>query len=310
MDFQEVCRRIRELRIQGAENVAFAALKGFTSYSSKVQAVSKESFLKALESARSEVFATRPTEPMMRNFINYALDRVKMSKSEKVPELKKLVKDTARLLTESREKDKEAINKFGMGLIREDSNVYTHCHSSTVTNMLKAAHGSKKFTVYSTETRPLFQGRITAKDLAGAGVPVIHAVDSCAAIMLSKCSAMIIGADAISADGSVINKVGSGMFAQIAASKNIPVYVCASSWKYDPETVHHHESIEHRETKEVWANAPENVKILNPAFEVIGKKCITAIVSELGVLWPDDFLRQVKESFYLRRSSSPEEMKR
>lgn len=309
MKFKEVCKRIRELKVQGAENVAFTALRAFSSFAAESDASNKEGFVKSLESAKSELFATRPTEPMMRNFINYAIECVLESKSEKVSELKKIVKDTYKKLDESRKTDAIKMEEFGIGLIKEGTKVFTHCHSSTVTDILIKAFRKKRFHVYNTETRPLFQGRRTAIELSKANVPLTHLVDSAASIVLPDCSAMFIGADAITSDGSVVNKVGSNMFAQVAASRNVPVYVCAHSWKFDPETVCNpgeackpDEEIEQRDPKEVWDKAPSNIKVMNPAFDVVNKKYITAIVSELGVLWPDDFVRQVKRSFFLRKS--------
>ena len=304
MDFKEVCARIRDLKIQGANNVAFAGLRGFSSFASKAKSGNREEFLKALEAGRKELFATRPTEPMMRNFILYAISRAKSCKSDKVADMKRAVRDTLKAISENFKADSEALENHASRLIVDGKNLFTHCHSSTVMGAFKRAYGFKKFSVYSTETRPLFQGRITAEELAKANIPAFHIVDSGAAHALSKCSAMFIGADAIVADGSVVNKIGSNMFAQAAASKNIPVYVCSHSWKYDPETAYAPEMIEERSPDEVWPNAPSKVKILNPAFDVIDKRHITAIVSELGVLWPADFVRQVKQSFYLRDSAS------
>lgn len=299
MNFKETCKKIKELKIQGAKNVAFAALRAFASFSSKSDASDRGGFINQLESAKSELFASRTTEPMMRNFICYTLDRVRESKSEKVLDLKKIVRDSLKTLTESHRADSEKLENFAVGLIRDGANVFTHCHASDVVGIFRKAYGKKRFAVYNTETRPLFQGRRTAIELSKAGIPVIHIVDSGASVALSNCSAMFVGADAIAADGSVINKIGSNMFAQVAASRNIPVYVCSHSWKFDPETVFKGEEIEQRDPKEVWEGHPPKVKVLNPAFDIIDKRYITAIVSELGVLWPDDFVRRVRRSFYL-----------
>lgn len=303
MDLKEVCVRIRELKIQGAENVAFSALKAFSSFSSKVNATNKEAFLKSLESAREELFATRPTEPMMRNFIRYAIRKVEESDSVDVPSLKKVVKDAVSTIDESHKANALKIEKLAGGLIRDNTSVFTHCHSSTVIDIFRSNYGLKKFSVFCTETRPLFQGRKTATELSNLNIPVSHVVDSAALTVLSKCSAMFVGADAITADGSVVNKIGSGMFAMVAASRNVPVYVCTHSWKFDPDTVFKAEEIEQRSPDEVWPKAPEKVKVLNPAFDIIDKRYITAIISELGVLWPDDFVRHAKSSFYHGNSS-------
>ena len=105
-----------------------------------------------------------------------------------------------------------------------------------------------------------------------------------------KVDAVFFGSDAILKTG-VINKVGSGMFAEIAYKHKIPVYIIADSWKYFPKNI----KIEERNFDEVWNRAPKDVKIRNPAFEKINKKYIKAIVSELGILSYGKFLNKVKK---------------
>ena len=101
---------------------------------------------------------------------------------------------------------------------------------------------------------------------------------------------VFIGADAILKNGDIINKIGSGMFSEIAYDMKKPVYIIADSWKF----AHGPEKIEERSFKEIWKNAPKHVKIKNPAFELIENKYITAIISELGILKPKQFTKKVK----------------
>ena len=180
---------------------------------------------------------------------------------------------------------------FVFRVVKQNSIIFTHCHSTNVTKALIYAkkHG-KKFLVYNTETRPLFQGRKTAKELAAAGIKVTTFADSAARIAIKQADLMVIGADAILKNGNVINKIGSGMFAEVASSLNKKVYVVADSWKFSSRDV----KIEEREHNEIWKNAPRHIKIKNPAFEIIEKKFIKAIISEYGVLNPDKFIKKIK----------------
>jgi translation initiation factor 2B subunit (eIF-2B alpha/beta/delta family) len=167
-----------------------------------------------------------------------------------------------------------------------------------VTHALIYAHDNKKkFQVYNTETRPLFQGRKTARELKKAGINVTMFVDSALGVALSheqktkKVNKIFIGADAILKDG-VYNKIGSEVIAQIAKNQKIPVYVVADSWKYSSHEV----SSEQRDEDEVWEKAPKNLKIENPAFEFIEKKYIKGIISELGVLGHTEFIAKRQKS--------------
>lgn len=256
--FNRICSRIREIEIQGATNVAKAALKAY--------------YLIQTEHSKKILLSLRPTEPLLSHVIELA---DKLSR-------KKILNH----FSESQDK----INKLVFILLEGKKKVFTHCHS---TNVIKALVYSKKhgrrFEVYNTETRPLFQGRKTAKELSKAGIKVTNFVDSAAAIAIKDCDILFFGADAI-IDGFIINKVGSGMFSQIAFDNKIPIYILADSWKY----AHKNIQLEKRHFKEVWDPKTNRIHIENPAFEPIKMEFVKAIVSELGVLSAREFIRRAK----------------
>lgn len=257
--FDSICKAIKEIKVQGATNIAKSALYAYSLFPTK-QSIKKLSGL-------------RPTEPMLINTLKLA---------EKYSSSKILNHFSSA---------QEKINKFVLGLLKKKSIIFTHCHSTNVVKALIYAkkHG-KKFEVYNTETRPLFQGRKTAKELAKSGIKVTTFTDSAARVALKQADLVMIGADAILKNGDVINKIGSGMFAQIAFELKKRVYIIADSWKFSKRDV----KIEEREHKEIWKNAPKHVKINNPAFEIIEKKFIKAIISEYGILKPIKFLTKKK----------------
>src|SRR3972149_1518510 len=161
---------IKSLKIQGSQNIAETAIRAWVKAPDKKVAYKK-------------LYAARPTEPFLRNVLDY------------------LVKyDDAVALETKLKEDKEKIAKIGAEKIRSSMVVYTHCHSSSVNRILvRAKMQKKKFRVHVTETRPFFQGRITAKQLAEQKIPVTLFIDSAARIALKKADVMLIGADAITA---------------------------------------------------------------------------------------------------------------
>lgn len=118
-------------------------------------------------------------------------------------------------------------------------------------------------------------------------------IDAAAMQEIKKADIMLIGCDAILSDGSIINKIGSNMFAKIAHDINKPVYILSDSWKFSLKEV----KIEERDFKEIWKKPPQNVKVKNPAFERVKAKYITAIISELGILTPKRFIKKVKKTY-------------
>jgi ribose 1,5-bisphosphate isomerase len=194
---------------------------------------------------------------------------------------------------------RKLIIEMGSKKIKNGMVVFTHCHSSTVMSVLiEAKKQGKRFAVHNTETRPRLQGRKTAKELSNAGIKVRHYVDSAARLALKGADIMMIGADAITSEGRVINKIGSELFAEVAHRYDIPVYVCTNSWKFDPETVFGFtEEIEQRTAEEVWARPPKNVIIDNKAFEIIRPELIAGAITELGIYEPQILVEEIKREY-------------
>ena len=174
------------------------------------------------------------------------------------------------------------------GLIKNCMIIYTHCHSTNVVKaLIYAKKKGKRFEVYNTETRPLFQGRTTAKELSKNKIKVTTFVDSALLQAIKNSDVVLLGADAILKSG-IINKIGSAAISELAFNHKKPLYVVADSWKFSPKNV----KIEERDFREVWKNAPKKIKIRNPAFEKIDKKYIGGIISEKGILRFEKFIKK------------------
>ncbi len=296
MKLETTCKKIKNLEIQGATKIAVEALKALSSVIKSSKAKDVDRLFKEIDEAKKKLFATRPTEPLMRNFLNFMIYNLESQKYGELKEIKKNTKSLASDVLKMKQDAKKQIQDIGKELVKSHKIIYTHCHSSTVTGIINNSAKRKKLEVYNTETRPLFQGRITAKELSKK-VPVTHFIDSAARLALKKADIMLIGADAITPTG-IYNKIGSNMFAEIANKYDVPVYVCSVSWKFDPETLFGHEEIiEMRNPKEVWKRPPKNVKIINPAFEKVDLSLVTGIISELGITSPTSFCGEMKKSY-------------
>ena len=165
--------------------------------------------------------------------------------------------------------------------------IMTHCHSSVVTAiLLEARKQGKHFEVINTETQPRLQGRQTAKELLDAGIKVYHVVDSAMrwAVNHYEVNLILIGADSVTSEGTVLNKIGSRLLALVAHEEHVPFYVATPLLKYNPQTSFGViEKIEMRETSEIWENPPKGLEILNPAFETVSRRYIDGLITEAGI---------------------------
>jgi ribose 1,5-bisphosphate isomerase len=280
--------RIRKLEVQGARNVAIAAIKALQTSAETTKSKRRKDFIAELCDARDTLFASRETEPLMRNAIRWVITQVEDSDERNVTELANLVSTSSQKFQKDLESSKERIAEIGAKRIRDNSLVLTHCHSSTVTNLLgKVLEGGKKFEVVCTETRPAFQGRITAREMSSLGVKTTFIVDSAARSFIHNVDLVVVGADAITSEGNVVNKIGTAAIALLAQEARKPFYVVSELLKFDPATLlGEYEKIEERSRDEVWKEAPKEINVRNPAFDVTPRDLIHGIICEEGIVSP------------------------
>jgi ribose 1,5-bisphosphate isomerase len=290
---------IRKLQVQGARNVAIAAVKAIQTQAEQTNAKTKTQFLNELKEAQTIFSDARETEPLMRNAIRWLITQAQSANTEKVEALSQNVIANASQFLKDLEASREQIAEIGAKRIRDDTVVFTHCHSSTVTRLLaKAKADDKNFKVICTETRPAFQGRITAKELVDLGIETTFIVDSAARTFMGEVDLVIVGADAITSEGNVVNKIGSSGLAVLAHEARKPFYVVSELLKFDPETLQGEcEKIEQRNPAEVWSDAPAKLVVRNPAFDVTPNRYIHGIVCEEGIIAPQTVVEVVRRRY-------------
>ena len=100
--------------------------------------------------------------------------------------------------------------------------------------MAKATTDGVTYSVICTETRPAYQGRITAKELVDLGIDTTFIVDSAARTFIDDADVVFVGADAITSEGNVVNKIGSGGIAVFASEALVTFYVLSELLKFYP----------------------------------------------------------------------------
>ncbi|MFI1237596.1 S-methyl-5-thioribose-1-phosphate isomerase [Nocardia salmonicida] len=144
------------------------------------------------------------------------------------------------------------------------------------------------------ETRPLLQGaRLTAWELAEAGIPHRLTIDSAAAWAMAtgQVDAVLVGADRITANGDVANKIGTFTLALAARHHGIPFIVVAPESTRDIVMATGAQIVvEQRAAAEVTGfggvdTAPAGTAVFNPAFDVTPTDLVTAVVTENGVVY-------------------------
>ncbi|GAB7357205.1 hypothetical protein MBLNU459_g8190t1 [Dothideomycetes sp. NU459] len=126
-----------------------------------------------------------------------------------------------------------AIAATACAKIRNGSTIVTFAKSSIVEKTLVQAHSQGiKFKVIVVDSRPLFEGKNLARNLARAGITTSYMLTSAASHALKDADLVLLGAHAMMANGRLYSRVGTAAVAMLAHKRDVPVIVCCESIKF------------------------------------------------------------------------------
>jgi len=300
----DIIHAIKVMQIRGAPalGVAAAMALAITALCSKAQ--TKERLLLEIKRAASKIRRTRPTATNLFVGLDRVLEVARAAKG--VRELRDaVVREAQRIADEDVETNKR-MGEHGASLIKDGNVVLTHCNTGalaavdygTALGVIRTAWTQgKHIKVIATETRPRLQGaRLTAWELKREGIPVTVITDGMAGEVMRRhmVDLVMVGADRITSNGDIVNKIGTYTLAVLAKEHGIPFYSIAPTTTIDFTTPSGDQvKIEHRDPREVifvgkTRLVPKGVAVLNPAFDVTPARLVTAIVTERGVARPSE----------------------
>lgn len=310
-DYNDVADAIRNLVVRGAPAIGVSGAFGLALAALQSNAKNKEDLLNDLEKAKKILFETRPTAVNLA----WGLDKImQVAKSgDNVDGIKKSVIETAQKMAEEDIRTNMKMGKNGAPLFDNNDTIMTHCNAGalatvaygTALGVIRATKESgKNIKVIATETRPVMQGsRLTAFELKHDGFDVSLIPDTAVGYAMSNglVNKVIVGADRILRTGHVYNKIGTYQVALMAKQHNIPFYVAAPLSTFDMKSIPDDVVIEQRKGTEVSGlagkkTAPDDINIINPAFDMTPPELITGIITEAGVAKPP-FEESIKKLF-------------
>jgi len=302
---QKTFEDIRNMKIRGAGRIARVTVKALEEYSSELDIETKDEFKKKIEQAGKYLKTARPTAVSLPNAINYVVTNFEkgISNSSDMRKPKEILRSCCEDFIKRSELAVKKIGIIGSKRIQNGDTLLTHCNSQAAISVIMTAYRQgKKIKVFCTETRPKGQGLQTSSALAKEGVDVTLIVDSSVRWFMNKIDKVIVGADAISANGAVVNKIGTSTVALAAKEARSRFMVAAESYKISPQTfMGELIPIEKRSSEEIiskdWIRRNPNVKVVNPAFDITPPEYIDLIITEFGVFPPQCILLLYKEIY-------------
>jgi ribose 1,5-bisphosphate isomerase len=299
---------IASMEIRGAAAIADAAAAALGEQAAASEAETPAAFRAEMRVAARRLHETRPTAVSLPNALRYVLRDMS---GETVAALRASVESSVTEFRHELDRAQENLGQIGANRLRDGDTVMTHCHSTDALSCVRhALDDGKELSAIVKETRPRKQGHITARQLREWGVPVTLVVDNAARRYLDDADHVLVGADSIAADGSVVNKVGTSGLAVNARERGVPIMVAAQTLKLHPATMTGHTvEIEMRDEEEVLSPAEReevgDVTVENPAFDVTPPRYVDAIVTERGQFPPESIVTLMRELFGDQQGGEP-----
>ncbi|RLI83149.1 ribose 1,5-bisphosphate isomerase [Archaeoglobales archaeon] len=299
---EEAARKIISMEVRGAAKIARFAAETLLEFVQKIG----DDFDVKIKEAADKLLNTRPTAVSLYNAINYVMQYSGETVEEKREDLIKRATEFINWVDSA----KREIGKIGVRRIKRFSTILTHCNSSAALSVIKEAHkAGKEIEVFATESRPRYQGHITVRELRNEGIPVTLIVDSAVRYFMRDIDYVIVGADAITVNGALINKIGTSQIALCANEFRVPFMVAAETYKFSPKTLAGETVvIEERSPKEVVSEdlLSTGVRVRNPAFDITPRRYIDLIITEIGAIPPEMAYLVIKERFGFRLPTEEE----
>jgi translation initiation factor 2B subunit (eIF-2B alpha/beta/delta family) len=188
------------------------------------------------------------------------------------------------------ERAPDAIVRFAVDVVREpagQTRLLTWSASRPVERLVGALHARGPVAVACGEGRPALEGRALAARLTEGGVTVDLYPDGALASAVAGAAAVVVGADAVTAEG-FINKAGTGALAAAAAAAGVPTYVLAGRDKCLAGPLARRLTLREGPGADVWADAPGGVRPRNPYFEWVAWPLVAGLITDRGPVGPGD----------------------
>ncbi|MBD2579856.1 S-methyl-5-thioribose-1-phosphate isomerase [Oscillatoria sp. FACHB-1406] len=308
---EQMADAIKTMVVRGAPAIGVAAAYGMYLGAREINTETREDFFAQLEEIAAQLRQTRPTAVNL----FWAIDRqLQVARTATVPlaEIPALLLESAKTIQTEDVETCRAIGDNGLIALPsqpEKLTILTHCNAGalatagygTALGVIRSAWREGRLNrVFADETRPRLQGaKLTAWECVQEGIPVTVITDGMAAHCMKQglIDVAIVGADRIAANGDAANKIGTYGLAVVAKAHNVPFFVAAPFSTVDFKLTTGSEiPIEERDSAEIYQVGETRIctpgaEFYNPAFDVTPAELIAGIITERGLIKPEDLSR-------------------
>ncbi len=292
---------IRKDNVSGASEISRKAASAFALFAAESHNRSASEFFGGLLRLGADLVLAQPHMASVFNLVNSVLYSIEQSQQLCTPqELAELTKQKAEEFTAGSLSAVQLIAERGETLIQDGCKVLTFSASGSILAILKKAkENGKSFQVVVCESRPMLEGRLLARFLGNARIPVTLIADAAVGLFGKGMDLYLVGADSVSEE-AFVNKIGTFSLGLLSREFGVPLFVAcerskfiASDWRISP--------LVDGNPEELLDDELLNVRVNNPYFEEVPLAFCRQVITNEGFLPPSEIPHYIRKTRLCRR---------
>jgi len=276
--FNLALESIRNNHQSGASELARKCLSIVAESAYKTPADNATELKQLLMQRAAQLATIRPSMTPIENLLNTWHSTISLLPETELPVMREQAAVAANDLIKTSHQAVQQCATRAAEYLGPNQTLFTHSLSNTVMEVFKTL-SSQGTQAIITESRPLNEGYLLAKQLSERHIPTTLITDAQMGLFITKADVVLVGADTLLADGSLINKAGTYPLALMAYEHSIPFYVCCESFKQRTEAMGTPE-LEKMSIAELQAPQLPGVTIQNIYFDITPAHMISAWFEE------------------------------
>lgn len=275
-------QEIKQDQRHGASQLAHRCLQLVAEYARRLHDIEKsdgDALLEALENFVAALQAARPSMAPIENLLREFIES--MQNAGPAADVAESAEQRAQYLIEQSKRAVFQTAEKAGSLVGRGDTIFTHSFSSTIAAIFQNLH-SKSVKAVITESRPGNEGELLARQLSALKIPTQYITEAQISLFIRRSDIVLVGADTLLADGSVVNKTGTHLLAMAAFDAGVPFYVCCESYKQSSRT-QMNIALEEKSNSELQLKNMPFIEARNIYFDITPRKWISGYISEQGI---------------------------
>ena len=278
--FRERVSALKQDHLRGASQLARQALEDVATFVEQCEAEDVATLERRANALAEALRVARPSMASVNSLVERWQQHLEHSEETSLLEFRKRLSAAARDLIAASHAAVGTVAEEVAALVPQGATLITLSRSSTLVAALRRLV-SRDVNVIVSESRPLLEGHLLAEELSRLGIQAQLITEAQLGLFAAQADIALVGADAVLADGSLVNKAGTYLMALAAQEADVPFWVCCESFKQS-ELGPDHFPLEEMEAEELGAPELEHLRVRNVAFDVTPARLVTRWIDEFG----------------------------